>query len=315
MHYNSSCAKASKGEQCKCETCNTLLHGTRTLDLSSRIEEINGRIAALEKCGDENQDSDEIFKECIKLHYNVALEKYLSISHEKTNSKLSNIVEDQYKKIQNILNEEYSEFKKDPDDYIANNYLDLVSGRTVKQGTEFALNQLLPETNERKDAKKYVKLFLEQDHLFCMICVAALKVLNKVSKASTKFASEMANEMVELVEFSRELSKMTKTVVKTVLRIMLSKAFSVVSEKAILSIFPPPFNDKLTIRIAGFITCPNIEDHFDVVKYCAKPLLKEKICEKLTPIIRQQVKKYYDQVTEKGYACPMLELPEGNNGR
>ena len=148
-----------------------------------------------------------------------------------------------------------------------------------------------------------------------MICVAALKVLNKVSEVSTKFASEMANEIVELVEFSRELSEMTKTVVKTVLRIMLSKAISVVSEKAILSIFPPPFNDERTIRIAGFITCPNIEDHSDVVKYCAKPLLKEKICEELTPIIRQQVKKYYDQVTEKGYACPMLELPEGNNGR
>lgn len=313
IHYNSSCANASKGIKCNCGTCNALLHGVRTLNLSSRIEKIDGRIAALEKGGDENQGSDKTFKECVKLHYNVALEKYLSINYEETNSKLSNIVEDQYKKVQSILSKECSEFEKDPDGYIANNCLDLVSGRTVKQGAELTLNQLLPKTNERENAKKYVKLILEQDHLFCVICVAALKVLNKVSEASTKFASEVANEMVELVEFSRESSELVKTVVKAVLRTMLSKAFSVVFEKVILSAFPPPFNDKRTIRIVGFITCPNIEDHSDVVEYCAKPMLKEKVCEKLTPIIREQLKKYYNQIIGKGCACPMLELPKRDN--
>lgn len=300
MHYNSSCAKASKGVKCNCETCNTLLHGVRTLDLSSRIEEIDGRISISEKCDRENRNGDEIIKECIKVHYSVVLEEYLPTSRKNTDSKLSSIVEGRYKKIQDKLNKECSEFEKDPDGYIANNCLDLVSGQMVKQGAEFTLDQLLPEINEREDAKKYVKLILEHDHLFCVICVAALKVVNKVSEASANFASEVANEMVELVDFSRELSEMTKTVVKAVLRTILSKAFSAVSEKMILSIFPPPFNDKRTIRIVGFIACPNIEDHSDVVEYCAKPLLKEKICEKLTPIIREQLKNHYNQVTKKG---------------
>lgn len=314
MHYNSSCAKASKGVKCNCETCNTLLHGVNTLVLSSRIEEINGRISIPEKCDSENRGGDKIIKECIKVHYSVALKEYLSISYKNTDSKLSSIVEDQYKKIHDKLNKEFSEFEKDPDGYIANNCLDLVSDKIAKRGTEFTLNQLLPETKERESAKKYVKLILKQDHLFCVICVAVLKLLNKAGKVSSKFASKLANEMVDLIEVSRELPKMTETVVKALLRAMLSKAFSAVFEKTILSIFPPPFNDKRTIRIVGFITCPNIEDHSDVVEYCAKPLLGEKICEKLTPIIRERLENYYNQVIGKGCARPSLELPKRDNG-
>ena len=314
MHYNSSCAKASKGIECNCETCNTLLHGVRTPDLSSRIEEIDGRISLSEKCDRENRDGDEIIKKCIKVHYSVVLEEYLSTSCKNTDSKLPSIVEDQYNKIHDKLNKEFSEFEKDPDGYIANNCLDLVSGQIVKQGSKFTLDQLLPEANERKNAKKYVKLILKQDHLFCVICVAVLKLLNKAGKVSSKFASELANEMVELIEVSRGLPEMTETVVKSLLRAMLSKAFSAVFEKTILSILPPPFNDKRTIRIVGFITCPNIEDHSDVVEYCAKPLLGEKICEKLTPIIRERLENYYNQVIGKGCACPSLELPKRDNG-
>ena len=113
MHYNSSCAKASKGIECNCETCNTLLHGVRTPDLSSRIEEIDGRISISEKCDRENRDGDEIIKKCIKVHYSVVLEEYLSTSCKNTDSKLPSIVEDQYNKIHDKLNKEFSEFEKD----------------------------------------------------------------------------------------------------------------------------------------------------------------------------------------------------------
>ena len=38
---------------------------------------------------------------------------------------------------------------------------------------------------------------------------------------------------------------------------------------------PLPWGNKLALRIIGVLTCPDPEKHFEVMKYCLKPLVEE----------------------------------------
>lgn len=310
--HDGRCAKGSpkKRNECNCKTCGGTLHGIRKSDVLDGIEIVRGGLSVPPISG--NNELGKSHNDCVTLYFGLVSENYYgsSIDPHSAALKLSKEVSERCKTIKDALDKNFCEFERDPEGYITSYCLDALSKELSKQAAEAAISQFLSERNQ----KASLRSLLKYDHLFCMICVAVLKLLEEARSHSSEFASVIAEEIIDSVAIFKDVNELTKTVAKCVLKIILAKALGTVFTTWILSQLPPPFNNEMVIRVTGLIACPNIEDHSDVVKYCAKPLLKEKICEKLTPIIRQQLKEYYDQVTGKGHACPMLELPEGSNG-
>ena len=311
--HDGRCAKGcpERRSECECKTCNGTLHGIRKSNVLDGIEVVRDELSVLLISG--NNELGKSHDDCVTFYFGLVSNNYYGSSIECHNAalKLSKEVSERCKTIKDALDKNLCEFERDPENYITNYCLDTLSKELSKQATEAVISQFLSETNQ----KKSLRSLLKYDHLFCVICVAVLKLLEEARRHSSEFASAIAKEIIDSVAIFKDVNELTKTAAKCVLKIILTKALGAVFTTWILSQLPPPFNNEMVIRVTGLIVCPNIEYHSDVVEYCAKPLLKEKICEKLSPIIRQQVKEYYDQVTGKGYACPMLELPEGNNGR
>jgi hypothetical protein len=311
--HDGRCAKGcpERRNKCDCKTCGGTLHGIGRSNALDGIRIVRDELSVPLISG--NNELGKFHNDCVTFYFGLVSKNYYgsSIDCRSTALKLSKEISERCKTIKDALDKNLCEFERDPESYITNYCLDTLSKELSKQTAEVAISQFLSETNQ----KKSLRSLLKYDHLFCVICVAVLKLLEEVRSRSSEFASVVAEEIIDSFAIFKDVNELTKAAAKCVLEIILAKALGTVFTTWILSQLPPPFNNEMVIRVTGLIACPNIEDHSDVVKYCAKPLLKEKICEKLTPIIRQQLKEYYDQVTGKGYACPMLELPEGNNGR
>lgn len=301
QHSDSPCAKSSRTTRCKCQMCWGLMHGTQGLDLNGQIEKTKQLLSHAKGDGD-----GDIEVECIRFHRSVVLKEYiiertggvdnLDVEFEKLVEKVSAWRTE----IKESLQEEWATFEGNPEEYIKNYCLDVAS----KQVTQQLIGTLIPGTDKGQGVKKCIELIAEHDHLFCVICVAILKLIKKGKKDSSKIASAIAEGLVELIKFFGKIPEATERIIKVVLKTMLAKAFSRIVEATILSMLPHPLQNKMAVQMLGFITCPNTEKHSDVVKYCAKPLLGEM----LEDDIRNQLKKFYDQAMKGEGSCPVIEF-------
>ena len=301
QHSDSPCAKSSRTTRCKCQMCWGLMHGAQELDLNGQIEKTKQLLSHAKGDGDGG-----IEVECIRFYRSVVLKKYiiertggvdnLDVEFEKLVEKVSAWRTE----IKENLQEEWATFEGNPEDYIKNYCLDVAS----KQVTQQLIGTLIPGTDKGQGVKKCIELIVEHEHLYCVICVAILKLVEKGEKDSSKIASAIAEGLVELIKLFGDLPKETERIIKVVVKTILAKAFSQILKATILSTLPHPLQNETTVRMLGIITCPNMEKHSDVVKYCAKPLLGEM----LEDDIRNQLNKFYDQAMKREDSCPAIEF-------
>lgn len=301
QHSDSPCAKSSRTTQCKCQMCWGLMHGAQRLDLNGQIKKTKQLLSHAKGDGDW-----DIEIECIRFYRSVVLKQYiiertggvdnLDVEFEKLVEKVSAWRTE----IKESLQEEWATFEGNPEDYIKNYCLDVAS----KQVTQQLIGTLIPGTDKGQGVKECVKLIAEHDHLFCVICVAILKLIKKGKEDSSKIASAIAEGLVELIKFFDNIPEATERIIKVVLKTMLAKAFSRIVEVTILSMLPHPLQNEMTVQMLGLITCPNTEKHSDVVKYCAKPLLGEM----LEDDIRNQLNKFYDRAMKGEGSCPVIKF-------
>lgn len=303
-HSDSKCAKTRETKLCKCQTCWGLMHGVQELNLDRQIEEIKRLLPPVCSDSDNDKVSIELKKKCITYHRQVVLDRYPNGTNDTNNlddklwslAKKINVLRSDLK---NEIQKECETFRKDPENYIKDNCLDIAS----KQITQQVIDTLIPETNKGQGIKECVNMIAKCDHLFCVICVAILKLIKKGQKYSSKIASAIAEGLVELIKLFGDLPETTERIIKVVLKTMLAKAFSRIVKATILSMLPGSLQNETAVQMLGFITCPNTEKHSDVVKYCAKPLLGEI----LKDDIRDQLNKFYDQAMKGGGSCPVIE--------
>lgn len=302
QHSNSTCAKSSKTTQCNCQMCWGFMHGAQNLDLNSQIEEAKKLLSPAKGGSGENIFGVESKRDYIRFHREVVLKKYLDGDNnpEAKFWKLSEKVNASRVKINENVEKEYATFEKDPENYIKSNCLDTASQQLAKQ----VADALMSNADKGQGVKECINLIVNHQHLFCVICVVILKLVEKGEKKSSTIASAIAKDLVELIKVVVNIPELTEEIVKTVLKTILTKAFSRVVKTTILSVFPQPFQDITTVQILGVITCPDIEKHSDVAKYCAKPLLEE-VFEKG---IRDQLEKFYDQAMKGEGSCPVIEF-------
>ena len=303
QHSDTRCAKASKTKSCSCQTCWGLMHVVQKLDFNRQIEETK-RLLPSTKDGS-GEDIVSLNIECIRLHRIVVLKEYIEHTGGIGNldvefEKLVDNVNAWRTEIRKNLQEEYVAFKDDPENYIKDNFLDVASKQVTKQ----VINTLMPTTDKGQGVKENIELIAEDEHLFCVICVAILKLIEKGEKESSKIASAIAEGLVELIKVFSDLPGLTEEIVKTILKIMLTKVFSRVVKTTILSMLPHPLQNEMTVQMLGLITCPNTEKHSDVVKYCAKPLLGEM----LEDDIRNQLSKFYDRAMKGEGSCSVIKF-------
>lgn len=301
QHSDSTCAKSFRTTRCECQMCWGLMHGAQGLDLNGQIEKTKQLLSHAKGDGDGG-----IEIECIRFYRSVVLREYiiehtggvdnLDVEFEKLVEKVSAWRTE----IKESLQEEWATFEGNPEDYIKNYCLDVAS----KQITQQVVDTLIPETNKGQGVKECVKLIAKHDHLFCVICVAILKLIKKGKEDSSKIASAIAEGLVKLIKFFGNISEATERIIKVVLKTMLAKAFSRIVEATILSILPRPLQNEMAVQMLGIITCPNTEKHSDVVKYCAKPLLEEM----LEGDIRDQLNKFYDEAMKGEGSCPVIKF-------
>ena len=305
QHSDSKCANDPKTNLCKCQTCWGIMHGVRELNLDRQIEEIKRLLPPTHGDSGEDKVSIELRRRCITYHRQVVLDRCPNGTNDINNLddkfwSLAEKINAWRSDLKNELQKECETFEKNPNDYIKNNCLDIAS----KQITQQVVDTLIPETNKGQGVKECVKLIAEHDHLFCVICVAILKLVKKGKEDSSKIASAIAEGLVELIKFFGNIPEATERIIKVVLKTMLAKAFGRIVEVTILSMLPRPLQNEMTVQMLGLITCPNTEKHSDVVKYCAKPLLGGM----LEDDIRNQLNKFYDRAMKGEGSCPVIKF-------
>ena len=135
--------------------------------------------------------------------------------------------------------------------------------------------------DDRKAANRQVTLVLRYGHLVCVICAVLLEFYEKVDELTDEMAQKLAgnivDSVVEKIEKDKkiQIKKYVKTAVKKILEYTLKKIFKALTTKMREIAIPLPWGNELALRIIGVLTCPDPEKHFEVMKYCLKPLVEE----------------------------------------
>lgn len=149
--------------------------------------------------------------------------------------------------------------------------------------------------DDREAANQQVTLVLRYGHLVCVICAVFLEFYEKVDELTDEMAQELASNIVhsvvEKIEKDKKIriKECVKTAVKKILEYTLKKIFKALTAKMREIAVPLPWGNKLALRIIGVLTCPDPEKHFEVMKYCLKPLVEECLKE---PIKNQLTKDW-----------------------
>lgn len=122
--------------------------------------------------------------------------------------------------------------------------------------------------NERRsrDIKKQVA-----DHTWCSLLVALIRWIEKIDKA-VEFLSEQGKKFVKSL-LATHPSGLSKTLANAVIDIVVDKVWAALS-RLIRAHFPIVGDDTLRVlRILALFACPSVDQHPDVYKYAARPLM------------------------------------------
>lgn len=81
---------------------------------------------------------------------------------------------------------------------------------------------------------------------------------------------------------------------------MLSKKlFKTLTTKMREIAIPLPWGNELALRIIGVLSCPDPEKHFEVMKYCLKPLIEECLKDPIKDRLSEDMKVFFDSVLKR----------------
>lgn len=269
MRHSVACSDSQR-EDCSCE-CNGWLHGTnyfKHLVLPGQKYPMDGgeltnwMCKTIEKFEKHKFTNPKITVELVQsAGYVSAQNIFESKSQENDPSKwneFSDILESIYQEIVDALR-----------DKIAQGIASEVIDKTFKAEAD------------RKAANQQVTLVLRYGHLVCVICAVLLEFYGKVDELTDKMAQELAgnivDSVVEKIEKDKkiQIKKYVKAAVRKVFAYTLKKIFKTLTAKMREIAIPLPWGNELALRIIGVLTCPDPEKHFEVMKYCLKPLVEE----------------------------------------
>ena len=284
----------SQREDCSCE-CNGWLHGTnyfKHLVLPGQKHPMDGgkstnwmrkTIEKFEKY--KFTDPDATVEIVRSAGYISAQNIFESKSQENDLPK--------WNEFSDILESIYQEIVGDLRDQIAQGIASEVIDKTFKAETD------------RKAANQQVTLVLRYGHLVCVICAALLEIYEKVDELIDEMAQELASNIVDSVvekiekDKKIQIKEFVKTAVKKILEHALEKMFKTLTAKMGEIAVPLPWGNKLALRIIGVLTCPDPEKHFEIMKYCLKPLVEECLKEPIKDQLPEDWRVFLKSLSER----------------
>ncbi|GAA0478594.1 hypothetical protein Ade02nite_67100 [Paractinoplanes deccanensis] len=128
------------------------------------------------------------------------------------------------------------------------------------------IDGLAQSEHRSRDIKKQLA-----DHAWCGLLVALIRWIEKLDEAA-KFLSEQGKNFVK-IHLATPLTGLSKTLADAVIDIVVDKVWTALS-RLIQAHFPVVGDDTLRVlRILALFACPSIEQHPDVYKYAARPLM------------------------------------------
>lgn len=290
MSHNKRCADAStKINECDCD-CKKMLHGVnefrRPINFDHEDSVIEG---ALINCSDEflngvaNNDSQHSNLQQIKYAAEFAGKKVIEFETQNRGN---------WSAVSDVLNSAYTEL------------VDNLTGATADKIASVIIGES-SETEEKIKAREQIRLILKYDHLVCVICAALLKFYGEVDELTDEMAQKLAGNIVDSVVEKIEKDKKirikecVKTAVKKVLERALKKMFKALTAKMREIAIPLPWGNELALRIIGVLTCPDPEKHFEVMKYCLKPLVEECLKEFIKDQLPEDWRAFLESLSER----------------
>lgn len=269
MPHTTACSDSQR-EDCSCE-CNGWLHGTnyfKHLVLPSQKHPMDGH-----KSTNWVRKTIEKFEEYKFVGPDTSVEIVRSAGYFSAQNIFESKSQEndlpKWNEFSDILESIYQEIVDDLRDQIAQGIASEVIDKTFKAEAD------------RRAANQQVTLVLRYGHLVCVICAVLLEFYEKVDELTDEMARELASNIVDSVVEKIEKDKKiriiecVKTAVKKILEYTLKKIFKALTAKMREIAVPLPWGNKLALRIIGVLTCPDPEKHFEVMKYCLKPLVEE----------------------------------------
>lgn len=267
MSHNKFCADSStRIDECKC-SCKKMLHGVNKFRCSVSFSHEDSVIES-----ELLKWSGEFFSGIANndLRYlDVQRIKYAAEFAGKTLVRAKTRDQGNWSSVSGVLNSVYSEL------------VDNLTGVAAGEIASLIIDKSSEPKGEIEKAREQICLVIKYKHLVCVICAVLLEFYEKVDELTDemaqKLASNIVDSVVERIEKDEKIriKECVKTVVKKILEHALRKMFKGLTAKMREVAIPLPWGNKLALRIIGVLACPDPEKHFEVMKYCLKPLVEE----------------------------------------
>ena len=290
MSHNKRCADAStKINECDCD-CKKMLHGVNEFRCSVSFSHEDSVIESeLLKWSDEFLSG--IANNDLR-HLDVQRIKYAAEFAGKALIRSKTQDQGNWSTVSSVLNSAYTEL------------VDNLTGVAADKIASLIIDESSETEEEIEKARRQICLVIKYEHLVCVICVALLEFYEKVDELTDEMAQELANNIVDSVVEKTEKDKKirvkdyVKTAVKKILEYALKKIFKTLTTKTREIAIPLPWGNELALRIIGVLTCPDPEKHFEVMKYCLKPLVEECLREPIKDQLPKNWRVFLESLSE-----------------
>lgn len=108
-----------------------------------------------------------------------------------------------------------------------------------------------------------VRRAADEFHLLCTICVEVLRLVQQSKDLASESAKQIARRIIKDQGEHKWLTKMARKVLRRALVRVFNSTIDLVADPARIKM----------LQLAGFATCPNVDDHAGVEQYCVRPLV------------------------------------------
>lgn len=291
MSHNIRCADASTQiDECDCD-CKKMLHGVNKFRRPISFNHENSVIeGVLTKWSDEllsgiaNNDSQ---------HSDMQYAKYVAEFAGKKLIEFETQNRGNWSTVSGVLNSAYIEL------------VDNLTGVAADKIASVIIGESSETEGEIEKIREQICLVIKYKHLVCVICAVLLEFYEKVDELTDEMAHELASNIVdsvvEKVEKDKkiQIKKYVKDAIRKILEHALKKLFKTLTTKMREIAIPLPWGDELALRVIGVLTCPDPEKHFEVIKYCLKPLLEECLREHIKDQLPEDWRVFLESLSER----------------
>lgn len=291
MSHNIRCADASTQiDECDCD-CEKMLHGVNKFRHPINFNHENSVIeGVLTKWSDEflsgiaNNDSQHSDMQHAKYVVEFAGKKLIEFETQNRGN---------WSAVSGALNSAYTEL------------VDNLTGMAADKIASLIIDESSEPKGEIEKVREQTRLVIKYKHLVCVICVVLLEFYKDVDEITDemaqKLASNIVDSVVEKIEKDRKIriKERVKDVVKKILEYAIKKLFKTLTTKMKEIAIPLPWGNELALRIIGVSSCPDPEKHFEVMKYCLKPLIEECLKDPIKDRLSEDMKVFFDSVLKR----------------